>query len=222
VRMEIEKLLICGLVLALPLVVSAGQRFAAQSVHVADREELPFFPEGRALTELSLGHRHLVADIGWLTAIQYYGKHRQSDRHYPLAPRLFDVITDADPQFRSAYLFGALILGEAAELEAAEALLRKGVRENPLSWWLRFELGFFHHTYTQRWAEALEAFRQAALLPGAPEYVVRFAAAAGERAGSLRLAAELWAAIARESENEEVRRIARERLAALCAEARTP
>lgn len=52
-------------------------------------------------------------------------------------------------------------------------------------------------------------------MPGAPEYVARFAAAAGERAGRPEIAAQLWAAVARESANEEVRRIARERLAAL-------
>jgi tetratricopeptide (TPR) repeat protein len=213
-----DRLLLCALLLCLPLAVTAGQRFAAQRETIDDTAELQLFPDGRALDELSLGHRHLAADVAWLTAIQYYGKHRQGDRRYPLARHLFDVITDADPTFRNAYLFGALILGEAGQLDAAEALLRKGVRADPGSWRLAFELGFFHYAYTRRWADALAAFRRAAAMPQAPEYVVRFAAAAGERAGSLRLAAELWGIVARESANVEVRQIARERLAALRAE----
>ena len=210
-------LVACGL-----LASRAGGEFARRRHPVRDDVELACFPSGTWLEGLSMHRPRLLADLAWLTAIQYYGRHRLSDRRYPLADHLFRVITDCDPRFTNAYLFGALILAEAAEPEAAEALLEKGERAQPASWMLPFELGFFHYTYTRRWDAALAAFQRASAVPGAPEYVARFAAAAGEKADRPEIAAQLWAMIARESENEEVRRIARERLAALGPALRAP
>jgi tetratricopeptide (TPR) repeat protein len=201
--------------LCVALASRAAQGFARSRPAEDAAAELTLFPSGKLLTEASLGHRLLTADLAWLTAIQYYGKHRLSDRRYPLAAHLFQVVTDADPEFRNAYLLGALVLAENGELDAAAALLCKGVRANPHAWRLWFELGFFHYVFTRDYDEAALALRIAGRLPGAEEYVTRFAAEATQRAGDPRLAAELWEAIARGSANDEVRRIAEERLAAL-------
>jgi predicted Zn-dependent protease len=173
-----------------------------------DAGELALFPSGRLLTEASLGHARLTADLAWLAAIQYYGRHRQSDRRYPLAGHLLRVVTDADPGFRNAYLFGALVLAENGEPAQAAALLRKGAFANPESWRLWFELGFCHYVVTRDYAEAARALRIAARLAGAPDYAARFAAAATDRGGDPQTAARLWETIARESDNEEIRRMA--------------
>ena len=195
----------------------AAGEFSRQRAPVGDPAELALFPSGRWLNEMSLGHPHLLADAAWVTAIQYYGKHRQTDRRYPLAPQLFEVITEADPSFRNAYLFGALVAAEDGNPKAAEALLRRGVERNPRSWELQFEFGFFFYVYRRSGPEAARAFQRAAALPGAPEYVARFAAAAWEQAGQPDFARLLWERIARQTDNPEVARIAAERLAALGA-----
>ncbi len=187
-----------------------------------DATELTLFPSGRLLTEANLGCARLTADLAWLTAIQYYGRHRQSDRRYPLAGHLMRVVTDADPSFQNAYLFGALVLAENGEPAAAAALLRKGALANPGSWQLWFELGFCHYVLTRDDAEAARALRIAARLPGAPDYVARFAAAAAERAGDAETAAQLWETIARESDNAEIRRMALEHLRGALAGTRAP
>lgn len=180
--------------------------------------ELALFPSGRLVREASLGHPQWTADLAWLTAIQYYGRHRRSDRSYPLADHLFRVVTEADPGFARAYLFGALILCEQGDRDAAEALLRRGVNAHPESWLHWFELGFFHYVETRSFDEAARAMRIAARLPGAPEYVGRFAAAAAGHAGDRETALSLWETVARGSGNEEIRRMAEERIAALRAE----
>lgn len=180
-----------------------------------DSYELDLFPSGRFLREASLGHAQLAADLGWLTAIQYYGKHRLTDRRYPLAPHLFVTITDADPRFENAYFFGSLVLADAGFLEQAERLLRRGAERNPGSWRLRFELGFFHYVLRKAPAQAAAEFAAAADIPGAPEYTRRFAAAAFQRAGDTATARQLWQRVARESENEEIRRMADEHIASL-------
>jgi len=196
---------------ALPL----AARFAASRPPVRAVGELELFPSGRFLREVSLGHAQLAADLGWLTAIQYYGKHRRDDRRYPLAPHLFATITDVDPRFESAYFFGSLVLAEGGFLERAERLLRRGAERNPRSWRLRFELGFFQYVIKKSYAEAAATFLAAAGTPGAPAYTRRFAAGAHERAGDAATARGLWSLIARESDNQEIRRMARERVASL-------
>lgn len=204
-------------VLALGLAARAGGEFARQRGPVKDPAELVLFPSGRMLAELSLGHPHLLADAAWLTAIQYYGKHRLTDRRYPLAPQIFEVITQADPTFRNAYLFGALVTAEDGNPAAAEAMLRRGAERNPQSWEIHFELGFFLYVYRRSMPEAARAFERAAELPGAPAYVRRFAAASWERAEQPEVALRLWEQIAGQTENAEVRRIAEARLQALRA-----
>jgi hypothetical protein len=197
------------------LAVPAREQLAARSASAGDGAELVHFPSGWFLEEMSLGHRHLLADVAWLTAIQYYGKHRQSDRRYAMAPHLFDIITDADPAFESAYLFGALIMAESGCLEEGARVLRRGAERNPLSWYLRFELGFYHYICTRSFAEAAAAFAAAAKVPGAPGHPARFAAAAYEKAGDPETARQLWQLIGEESDNPEIKRMAEERLAAL-------
>ncbi len=63
--------------------------------------------------------------------------------------------------------------------------------------------------------QAAAEFAAAAEIPGAPEYTRRFAAAAFQRAGDAATARHLWQVIACESENEEIRRMAAERIASL-------
>lgn len=182
---------------------------------IDDPSELALFPSGRWLQELSLGHPQLLADVAWLEAIQYYGKHRQTDRRYPLSPHLFSILTEADPQFESAYLFAALVMSEGGFLEDAERLLQRGVDRNPDSWKLRFELGFFQYVALKDYRAAAENFYNAAQLEGAAPYAHRFAAAAYEKAGDPQTAKVLWSLLAESTDNEEVRRMAAERLAEL-------
>ncbi|MBD3237881.1 MAG: hypothetical protein GF330_14375 [Candidatus Eisenbacteria bacterium] len=208
-------LLIFAALVCVVLSTHAREEIAVRKQALRDSVELLFFPSGRFLQETSLGHRHLLADLAWLAAIQYYGKHHMSDQSYPLAQHMFTVLTDADPGFESAYLFGALVLAEEGQLGRGEALLEKGVGRNPDSWRLGFELGFFRYIYMKSYLEAARAFATAARNPNAPDYVTRFAAAAYQRGGDAATAAQLWRAISESTDNEEVRRMAEEWLEAL-------
>ncbi len=205
-------ILFAGALLLLSLALPVSSHLMEYRERMIDRSEMTYFPSGRCLQELSLGHRHLVADIAWLSAIQYYGKHRQTDQNYEISPSLFSVITEADPAFINAYLFASLVMTEAGKCEQAEALLVKGADNNPDSWRLHFDLGFFHFVVTHSWEKAAVAFQASARAPGAPEYTQRFAAASLDKAGNEETARVLWQVIALESENEEIRRMAEERL----------
>jgi hypothetical protein len=173
--------------------------------------ELHAFPSGRLLDFLSLGHRTLLADLTWLAAIQYYGRHHMGDRTYPLARHLFAVTTQVDPRFRGAYLFGGLVLAdEVGDLASARAFLTEGVRANPEDWILAFQRGFIEYMRGDRSVGAAQMVR-ASRMAGAAPYASRLAAHAAARVGRVELAIRLWEELAG-SPDPALRALAEERL----------
>jgi tetratricopeptide (TPR) repeat protein len=213
--------LIAGLV-AVGLLLAGAHRlgFALERARSSsvDPAELTYFPTGPWVRVAALGRARLAADICWLEAIQYYGKHRRSDGRYGFAETLFRTLTDLDPSFENAYVFGALVLhGDVRAPQAAFALLDRGMAQNPSSWRLAFQRGFFAYLTAKESPEAVRYLSQAARLPGAPPWVGRLAAFAATKAGDRDLSLEMWRRVLENSENDEVRRIAREKLRELGA-----
>jgi tetratricopeptide (TPR) repeat protein len=134
-----------------------GPAFARARSSSADRAELTYFPSGPWVRAAALGRSRLAADLCWLEAIQYYGKHRQSDQRYDYAETLFRTLTDLDPGFENAYVFGALVLhGDVGAPQAAFALLDRGMARNPSSWRLAFERGFLAYLTAKGSPEAVQ------------------------------------------------------------------
>jgi pentatricopeptide repeat protein len=210
-----------NLVVAVILLLLAGYgsaRLEDVNAKGFEKEELPFFPSGRLLDFVSMGHRTLLADLTWLSAIQYYGKHHIGDRAYPLAEHLFDVTTRVDPQFRSAYIFGGLVMAdEAGDLDAARRFFVRGTRSNPEDWILAFHRGFIEYMRGDRLVGALQMTR-ASRMPGAEGYASRMAAYACSRVGRTELALRLWEEMS-VSEDPALRALAEERLRGLRAPA---
>lgn len=139
-------------------------------------EELFYFPSGVFVREATVGYRNLAADAIWLEFIQYYGEHRLTDQKFLYLGHILDVLTDLDPRFLSAYTYGALLLvTDANEPSRGIALLRKGMKNNPLSWQIPFTAGFLDYIFLRDYDEAEKYFAQAAILPDAPPSCDRFA-----------------------------------------------
>jgi len=180
------------------------------------REELLYYPSGVAVQKAALGHQSTAADLAWIRAVQYYGEHKKSDRKFTMMGHIFDIITDLDPRFVNAYIFGGLVTAEdAGDVARGVALMEKGVAANPESWQMAFETGFVHYVCARDYAAAARQFRRAAALPGAPESTRRFAAAMTARAGDPRLALYLWSEFADRTTNGEMRQRALENIARL-------
>lgn len=180
-------------------------------------EELLYFPSGVFVKQASLGFETAAADAAWLRAIQYYGEHRLTDQKYERIGHTMSVVTDLDPAFESAYVFGAFVLAqELRRTDDGVALLQKGRRANPESWRLAFETGFLHYVCRHDYAAASSCFLQAARLPGHPEYVERFAAFASQRSGNRDLAILLWKRVLATG-NRYMQEVARRELARLGA-----
>jgi hypothetical protein len=198
--------------LALVLAGWHGQRIEAMQPAPTGEAEMQLYPSGRLLGCLSLGQPTLLADLAWLQAIQYYGKHRLEDRRYPLAEHLFNVITEIDPQFRSAYIFGALVLEEeTGTLDRSRALFRRGMGANSDDWMIAFHRGFLEYLRGDVSVGAMQML-WASRIPGAPPYVARLAAHACGQTGRRQTAIRIWEEIARRSEDPAMRLLAEQRL----------
>jgi hypothetical protein len=176
--------------------------------------ELRLFPSGKLLEAVPDGFRTVGADLAWLEAVQYYGKHHMSDQTYPFAEHLFDVTTRLDPQFRNAYIFGGWVLGEeVCDMRAARSLFDRGTRNVRDDWMIAFQRGFLE---SMKGDHALGAIQMAhaSTMDGAPPYAGRVAAFACTRAGREELAIRLWQAM-EEDADPAIRALARERLRAL-------
>jgi tetratricopeptide (TPR) repeat protein len=181
--------------------------------------ELMYFPSGILLKPMALGQPLTLADLLWFRAIQYYGEHRMTDQRFPLAGHIFETITTLDPNFAEAYIFGGLVLAaEGGDLERGLNLLRLGLARNPESWKLAFETGFVYYVAAKDNAQAARFFERASRLPGAPEYVGRFAAYVRGRIGDLIAALALWEELLENTENPATRALAERKVAEIRAE----
>jgi tetratricopeptide (TPR) repeat protein len=171
--------------------------------------EVMYLPSGRFVQEVALGYRNLVADILWFRTIQYYGSYRMGESDLALFKHLVDVITDLDPQFSFAYLFGALIIAEdLGYFDEGIKILEKGIEHNPDDWWLVFEMGFLYYVGARDYAAASGYFEQASLLPGAGEITRRFAAFVAARAGHTETSIAMWRELARSTDNPHIKDLA--------------
>jgi hypothetical protein len=207
-------LLKLGLVLLLAL--AAG--WTTSAIHGRSRpdagSELMYYPSGTLVRSMAVGHPLTLADVLWLRSIQYYGEHRLSDNQFPFAGHLFEMITKLDPQFAEAYIFGGLVLAaEGGDLERGLDLMRLGLARNPESWSLAFETGFVYYVAAKDDAQAARFFELARRLPGAPEYVGRFAAYARTKTGDLEAGLALWEDLLSTTEHPATRVLAERKVA---------
>ena len=200
---------------AAALLTAAGSLHAASGMKRAASPELLYFPSGLFARQAALGFETAAADAAWLRGIQYYGEHRLTDQKYERIGKVMSVVTDLDPQFLTAYVFGAFVLAqELRRPDEGLALLEKGRRANPESWLLAFETGFLHYVCRHDYEAAALHFVRASRLPGHPEYVERFAAFASQRAGNRGMAILLWKRVLLTG-NRYMQEVARRELARL-------
>jgi tetratricopeptide (TPR) repeat protein len=98
-----------------------------------------------------------------------------------------------------------VLADDAGTPAGAVGLLRKGLRSNPGSWEIPFDLGFIYFITLDDYAKAAHYFRFAARQEDSPEIAKRFMAFAYRRAGRDDVARALWEEMYRSSSNRVVR-----------------
>lgn len=135
-------------------------------------EALRLLPPGRYIRPLVLGYNQIAADFIWLKAVQLISEKRISQEGYDWIYHVLDVVTDLDPKFDYAYQVGGIVLATLGDqVDKSNALLEKGLKENPKVWQIPFYLGFNHFFYLKDYKRAADYMSIAGQLPGSPRYV---------------------------------------------------
>jgi tetratricopeptide (TPR) repeat protein len=175
----------------------------------------------RAARRMSLAFNGLAADWYWLRTLQYVGRKVTAHRGpvqiddlralelRALAP-LLEHTTTLDPQFLTAYEYGAVVL-PAVDTDAAVRLVEKGIRENPRAWRLHSYLGYIYWQQG-RHAEASAAYSAGSRVPGAPAWMAALAAQMSAKGGSRDTARAIYETMLRTTDDEQMRAVALRRL----------
>ncbi|MEX2209109.1 MAG: hypothetical protein WEF50_23065 [Myxococcota bacterium] len=142
IRIPLEAVLLPGLLVAGWAVHATNQGLESRIVERTPDGEVGVLPDGDVLRVLSLGYERAVADLFWIRTVYYVGDEHASLAKWPGAERLADLVTDVDPQFESAYVVMASVLGTLRnDPDAAIRLLEKGAGNSDY-WRIHFLLGF--------------------------------------------------------------------------------
>jgi tetratricopeptide (TPR) repeat protein len=154
-----------------------------------------FVPSPQFFEDFSPSFRTSIADVYYLSMVQYYGEHVVGDGKLDSLPQMVELVTTLSPHFTRAYLFGAFALVDAGRTDAAYAMLERGFKENPDEWLLPTLLGFFAYQYGDGKDKNLIAaqwYEKAAEIPGTPDYLPRLAAALLSKGGDDEKAILMW------------------------------
>lgn len=168
-----------------------------------------YLPSGKFMGQISLGYKQIVADMVWLSAVQYYGGYRKDYHDLAYFEGLIRLVTDLDPHFIFPYTFGALVLSQdMSSFDRGIEILKKGMGHNPTSWQLPFEIGFLSYIDARDPDTAARYFDLASRLPGAPERAKRFAAFVYSQAGHHETSIRMWEEVAESTEEPYLRELA--------------
>lgn len=164
--------------------------------------EVTWVPRGEALKVASPAIRLSFANYYWLSLVQYVGDAAAHRAHYPKLYPLVDLVTDLDPLHGYAYQSAGIVLSSEGQLDASDAILRKGMTLGP-NWWsfpyyIAFNWFFYRGDNAQaaRWAEI------AARTPGASTNVAHLAMALDVKSGATDHALEFLSELRKVAKDE--------------------
>ena len=205
----------------------AGVLDAGRAALRTPADEAPYLAPATA-RRLTLGFEGLAADWYWLSSLQYIGRRIeeqmrtnradlleavQLDRIKAVDPRVlvrfFDMITTLDPRFTAVYEFAAVVL-PPVDVDAAIALLEKGIREHPSEWYLHQQLAYIYWQRGDNLA-AGDAFRRGARMTSA-RWMEHMAEQVEAKGDDPQVARAMYTRMYEQAQDEQVKAWARGRL----------
>lgn len=127
-KVERKILIFCIFMLLVNFIVQIQAAYFSTIKKWTGYRDSLYLPRSEFLPIVTLHYDLFFADFLFLRSIQAYGGHFTGDRDYKPVFRYFDVVTDLDPRFASAYRLGNLVIGEEGKNPAkALDLLDKGI-----------------------------------------------------------------------------------------------
>jgi tetratricopeptide (TPR) repeat protein len=187
----------------------------------ASIEDVLYINSPTMVKRVSLGFDGLMACIYWTRTVQYFGhRHYEYAHTYNELAPLLEITTTLDPHLLPAYQFGASFLaprppGGAGQPERAIQLMEYGIKHNPDTWQLYYNLGFVYYTELKDYRKASEVFERGSKVPDAHPFMKILAAQMAMHAGDFATARMLWSATYETSRESTIRQNAVEHLRAI-------
>ncbi|MFN2529725.1 MAG: tetratricopeptide repeat protein [Pyrinomonadaceae bacterium] len=211
-------------------IIVAGLMFTASLTYWLDAHSTPptstqqeeeLFLSSSTARRMSLGFNALVADWYWMRSLQYVGRKILNAREHfelddlgnlnlKLLSPMLDTATTLDPEFIEAYEYAAIVL-PSVNLEEGIRIIRKGIDANPNQWRLYHQLGYIY--WQQRdYKMAARIYDRGSSIPGAPEWMKAMKGRLAMEGGSAATAREIYTRLYQESNDNDIRDMARRRL----------
>ncbi|MEW5764816.1 MAG: hypothetical protein ACOYXN_10835 [Acidobacteriota bacterium] len=150
-----------ALILLAALLVTAGSLHSSLAdlrAGYSDEFRSYYIPSSGYMKVASLGQRNLWADLIFVWAVQYFDRYGKEVRGTYLS-RTFDTLTDLDPRFYEAYIFGCLFLSLDQNWDALYRLADKGISFNSKNWLLPWEAGTYAFFQAKDYEQAARYFQ---------------------------------------------------------------
>jgi hypothetical protein len=201
--------LLLGFVLVIPFVQASLDRDLGQ---LAEQGKGLYLQRGDQVRRLYPGFEGLMAGIYWLRAVQYYGSERafSSNKSYQNLAPLIEITNALDPRLELAYRYGALFLAEPwpngpGKPEAGIEVLERGIRNLPVSWRIRWDLGNLYYFFLHDHEKAADVLLRAAKIQGAPFWLESLAASMLGKGGDRVTARAVWKTQYDKADEEAIR-----------------
>lgn len=184
-----------ALVLLVALCLAVIVAYQVTRPEAAPADPVVFVPDPDVYLDFSPSFRTSIADAYYLTMVQYYGEHVSGDGKFDSLPQIVDLVTRLSPRFYRPYVFGAFALADAGRPDLSYLILRRGYKAKPDDYRFPAYLGYFAYRYgrpDQKDALAAEWYRQAAALPGSPDFIGRLAATLLGKSGDREKSVVMW------------------------------
>lgn len=164
----------------------------------------PIVLDARIVKSIDFGLHNTMADLSWLSAIQYMGG-TDSDT-YEKMDDFLNLAISLDPKFPDPYAYGILILPTIGEPQKAVEIGLKGIKDARPDWRIPYYLATTYHMEMKDKANAAKYFDIAANTPGAPAVIQKAAASYGSYANDRDRTKNIWQGIYENAENEAVKK----------------
>ncbi len=188
------------------------------------QEEALYLQSGKHVKMIAPGFEGIAADVYWVRTVQYFGGRRSfsADKNFALLYPLIDITTTLDPRLEIAYRYGAIFLSEPPPVGAGRpregiAILERGARALPDSWWLRQGMGFFYYLFLKDAEKASEVLTEASKIPGAAFWLKAMAADLLAKGGDREKSRRMWRQMYEQAEEGILKANAHDRLQVLDA-----
>lgn len=164
----------------------------------------------------AFGFQNVLADYYWVTAIQALNKWDRKDTYFP---EYFRIISALDPRFSYPYIFATLVVPNRINKESLtwlSEISEIGMRALPENWEIPFYTGMEHYVVGKSSERAVHYLEIAASKKSAPEYVrTTYGIHLMRDATEYEKSRALFTTIYETSDNDETKKIVKERMALL-------